>query len=226
MHPLAQTRAWIFDLDNTLYSPHSDIFPQIHRRMSEFIMQRFSMDEEAAGKQREDYFYRYGTTMRGLMAEHKVDPIDFMNFVHDVDLSAVAPEPRLARALENLPGRKLVFTNADRRHAKRILDHLNLTALFPDIFDIADGNYLCKPETAPYEALLQRYGLNAADCCMVEDMEANLRPAAALGMRTLWRRHDAAWLRHKPKEAHFYPHCHYITDDLIPFLENLHRVAA
>jgi putative hydrolase of the HAD superfamily len=219
--PLSNTAAWLFDLDNTLYSPHSDVFPQIHKRMSLFIMQRFGMNEAQAAKRREDYFYTYGTTMRGLMVEHQVDPQEFMDFVHDVGLDAIGPDPRWNQVLRNLPGRKIIFTNADGRHARRILEHLGIATEFPDIFDIAAGDYACKPDEAPYRTLLLKYGLKGNECWMIDDMERNLEPAAKLGMRTVWFRHDADWQRHKPKEAHHYPHCHYVTDDLISFMEKL-----
>jgi putative hydrolase of the HAD superfamily len=217
----SKTTAWLFDLDNTLYSPHSDVFPQIHKRMSLFIMQRFNMDEAQAAKRREDYFYNYGTTMRGLMVEHQIDPGEFMDFVHAVDLASLAPDPRWNQALQNLPGRKIIFTNGDHRHAKRILEHLEMATEFPDIFDITAGDYACKPDEGPYLTLLKKYGLKADECCMFDDMEKNLETAARLGMRTVWFRHEAEWQRHKPKDAHHYPHCHYVTDDLISFVEKL-----
>lgn len=225
MSGLANISTWLFDLDNTLYSPDSDVFPQIHQRMSQFIMQRFGIDCPAAEKRREDYFYQYGTTLRGLMIEHAIDPAEFMDFVHDVDLAALRPEPRLNAVLSALPGGKIIFTNADRRHAARLLDHLQIAPHFSHIFDIADGDYVCKPDEAPYRALLRRFGLHPGECCMVDDMERNLEPAARLGMKTLWLRHEADWLRHKPKAPEHYPHCHYATEDLIPFLENV-QIAA
>jgi putative hydrolase of the HAD superfamily len=219
--PFSKTTTWLFDLDNTLYSPDSDVFPQIHKRMSLFIMQRFGMDEEQANKRRADYFYTYGTTMRGLMIEHQVHPTEFMDFVHDVDLGTIQPDPRWNTVLHKLPGRKIIFTNADHRHAKRILQHLGIATEFPDIFDITAGDYACKPDEGPYLTLLKKFGLKAGECCMIDDMEKNLETAAKLGMRTVWFRHEADWQRHKPMEAHHYPHCHYVTDDLISFMENI-----
>jgi putative hydrolase of the HAD superfamily len=218
---LSNITTWLFDLDNTLYSATSDIFPLIHQRMSEFIMLRLGVDRAEAEKQRADYFHRYGTTMRGLMEEHKVDPTDFMDFVHNVPLDSAPPSEKLRNTIATLKGRKIIFTNADRRHATRVLNHLGLANHFPDIFDITDGAFVCKPNTEPYQQLLKQYGLKAEECCMIDDMEANLKPAAGLGMRTLWIRHEAEWLRHKPKSHEHYPHCHYTTDDLIPFFEKL-----
>jgi putative hydrolase of the HAD superfamily len=214
-------KTWLFDLDNTLYSPASDIFPQIHERMSLYLIRRFGMTAEQASHKREEYFYTYGTTFRGLMEEHGIDPFEFMDFVHAVDLSDISPDPRLLKVLRKLPGQKIIFTNADRRHAERILNHLGLRDEFHSIFDIADGRYACKPDEGPYVNLLRHYGLNPAECCMVDDMERNLEPAARLGMKTLWLKHAADWLRHKPSEKHHYPHCHYVTEDLVSFMETI-----
>ncbi len=226
MTPLHRITTWLFDLDNTLYSPHAAIFPQMHRRMAAYIAQAFSVAREEAERLREHYFHAHGTTMRGLMLEHGVDPHEFMDFVHDVDLAAIGPAPRLEAALAALPGEKVVFTNADRKHARRILERLGVSFRFSDIFGIEDANYVCKPDEGPYRALIAKYALDPASCCMVDDMERNLETAARLGMKTLWLRHEAAWQKTTPLPAHHYPHCHYATNDLIPFLENLTKRAA
>lgn len=210
---------WIFDLDNTLYSPHSTLFPQIHARMQSYIVEFFGHNDKEASDIRFQYFKRYGTTLRGLMTEHQIDPQHFLDYVHDIDLSELSPSPRLSTALECLPGKKVIFTNADRPHAERVLQQLGLAGYFESIFDIADGAYVCKPERAPYEQLLGRHGLDAHRSCMFEDMQVNLKPAADMGMRTVWLRHEAEWLRVKPEAPQHYPHCHYVADDLIPFLE-------
>lgn len=218
---LAHIDSWLFDLDNTLYSPHSNLFPQIHERMGLYLMQKFGLSEQAAADLRFDYFKKYGTTLRGLMVEHQIIPEDFMDFVHAVDLGDIGPSAALTNALTKLKGRKVIFTNADRNHAQRILEHLKISHFFEGIFDIADGDYLCKPEIAPYKAVLNRFGFAAGRTAMVDDMQANLKPAAELGITTIWLRHAAEWLRHKPDEPHHYPHCHIAIGDLVPFLEKL-----
>src|ERR1700761_514256 len=103
---LSGITTWLFDLDNTLYSANTDIFPRIHKRMSHFLIERFGLTEAEAEKRRHDYFITYGTTMRGLMVEHNVDPIDFMEFVHNVPLDTAQPSARLNAALARLKGRK------------------------------------------------------------------------------------------------------------------------
>jgi putative hydrolase of the HAD superfamily len=211
---------WIFDLDNTLYSPHSDVFPQIHQRMSQFLTERLGLSDAQADEMRHDYFIRYGTTMRGLMVEHNIAADDFMDYVHNVDLSVLEPNPELINKLTDLQGEKIIFTNADRHHATRVLTHLGMTHLFSAIFDIADGDYICKPHPEPYHALLKRFNVAPKQCIMIDDMEANLRIPHNLGMRTIWIRHEAKWLRSKPERSEHYPHCHKAYKDVSDALRN------
>lgn len=218
---LSHIRGWVFDLDNTLYSPYSSLFPQIHARMQDYIVEFFSATPAEASDIRFNYFKKYGTTLRGLMVEHKIAPQHFLDYVHDIDLTELAPAPALADALQNLEGKKVIFTNADRRHAQRILEKLGLSHIFEAIFDIEDGGFVCKPEIAPYHTLLKQHGLAADKSCMFEDMQVNLVAAAQLGMRTVWLRHEAEWLRSPPGPSENYPHCHYVADDLIPFLKTI-----
>jgi putative hydrolase of the HAD superfamily len=221
MASFSNITGWLFDLDNTLYSPYSNLFPQIHERMQLYIMEFFGRSAGEADTLRYDYFKKYGTTMRGLMEEHKTDPQHFMDYVHDVDLAEIRHNAALAVAIQTLPGKKIIFTNADQKHANRILRHLGMETLFDTVFDIADGDFICKPDAAPYEMLLKKNGLQAAACCMFDDMEANLKPAAEMGMTTVWHRHSAPWLRIKPDMDLPRPHCHYIADDLSDFLHTL-----
>jgi putative hydrolase of the HAD superfamily len=225
-HDLSSIRTWILDLDNTLYSPYCNVFPQIHTRMEAYIMQYFSISSEEAAVRRKRYFYEYGTSLRGMMVEEKIDADHFLDFVHDIDYSAITPQPELKALLAGLEGDKIIFTNADSRHAVRVLRYLGLDEALPHIFDIADGDYVCKPQPEPYQRLLARYGAAAQTSCMIDDMEANLKTAAAIGMTTVWMRHEADWLRHPPGPAADYPHCHYTTDDLIPFFRDLNGRSA
>src|SRR5271168_1379197 len=150
---------WIFDLDNTLYPAASDLFPQISARMQRFIANRFDLDPQAAWALQKRLFRSHGTTLRGLMLEHGVDPHEFMNFVHDIDLSGLIPATALAAALAALPGRKLVYTNGSRRHAERILAHLGLAEHVAAVFDIADAGFIPKPDPSGYRVLIERFGI-------------------------------------------------------------------
>ncbi|MGI4877685.1 MAG: pyrimidine 5'-nucleotidase [Janthinobacterium lividum] len=185
-HPLAHVDAWIFDLDNTLYPARTNLFAQIDVRMGGFISDLLGIDAAAAHKVQKGFFHAHGMTLRGLMNEHGVDPHVFLGHVHDIDLSEVAPEPGLVAAIAALPGRKLIFTNADTLYARRVLDRLGLGASFEAIHDIHATGYLPKPDARAYEGLCAAYAIDPARALFVEDMARNLKPAKAIGMTTVW----------------------------------------
>ena len=194
-------RCWIFDLDNTLYPAASNLFARVSVRMTRFIQDRFDLEEDRARSLQKDLFRRHGTTMRGLMVEHGTDPDRFMDYVHDIDVSDVAPNPRLAGLLGQLPGRRYIFTNGSIAHAERITGRLGLAGLFDGMFDIAAADYIPKPDPRPYDTLINRFDIAPGEAVMIEDIAGNLVPAAALGMTTVWLRNDAAWSVPGPDDA-------------------------
>jgi putative hydrolase of the HAD superfamily len=205
---------WIFDLDNTLYPASCRLFDQIHAKMTRFIADRLDLAPEAALVVQESYFREHGTTLRGLMTVDRIDPEDFLAYVHEVDLSCVPANPTLAAALVNLPGRKIVHTNGSQRHAERLLDHLGIAGSFCAIFDIAAAGYEPKPAFAGYHELVRRHQVTPATAIMFEDMAKNLVPAAALGMTTAWIRNQVDWAAAGSKGDHV----HHVVDDLGRFL--------
>ena len=211
---LAEIETWIFDLDNTLYPASCRLFDQIHARMTLFIADRLELTPEAAVTVQKTYFREHGTTLRGLMAVDRIDPDDFLAFVHEVDLSCVPQDSALAAALAALPGRKIVHTNGSQRHAERLLDHLGIAASFYGIVDIAAAGYAPKPGLAGYHALLQRHRVDPTAALMAEDMARNLVPAAALGMTTAWVRNSVDWATAGSQGGHI----HHVVDDLGGFL--------
>lgn len=180
------TEVWLFDLDNTLYPASSNLFPQIDRRMGQFIQALLSVSWEEARQLQKCYFREHGTTMRGLMLHHDVEPRDYLNFVHAVDLSAIAPSPALDAGLAALPGRKLIFTNASTAHADRVLARLGISRHFEAVFDIAAAGYRPKPMPETYDEIIARHGIDPGRTVFFEDSAHNLAPAAALGMTTVW----------------------------------------
>ena len=212
--PLGAVETWIFDLDNTLYPASCGLFDQVQRRMTEYICDRLSVSPEAAAELRRTYFREHGTTMRGLMTVHRIDPHEFLAFVHDVDLACVPPNPALVAVLRRLPGRKIVHTNGSMRHAERLLDHLGLSASFSGIFDIVAADFDPKPALAGYSLLVQRHAVAAESALMVEDMARNLAPAAALGMTTAWLQNQLDWAAAEAEGDHI----HHVVDDLAGFL--------
>jgi putative hydrolase of the HAD superfamily len=212
--PLGEIETWIFDLDNTLYPASCRLFDQIQTRMQHFVAQHLELSLEAALAVQKSYFRQYGTTMRGLMAVDRVDPHEFLRFVHDVDLSCVPEDPVLAAALAALPGRKLVHTNGSAAHAERLLAHLGIAQSFSGIVDIAAAGFEPKPAPAGYLELLLRHRVLPETALMVEDIAKNLAPAAALGMTTAWLRGAVDWATAGAEDGHI----HYVVDDLGAFL--------
>jgi len=212
--PLAEIETWIFDLDNTLYPVSCRLFNQIHARMTRFIADRLDLTAEAALVVQKTYFRQHGTTLRGLMTIDRIDPDDFLAFVHEVDLSCVPQDPVLVAALSALPGRKIVHTNGSRRHAERLLDHLGIAESFCGILDIAAAAYQPKPALAGYHELLRRHQVAPPTALMIEDMAKNLVPAAALGMTTAWVRNPVDWAA----AGSGGDHVHHVVDNLGRFL--------
>jgi len=183
---LTSAETWIFDLDNTLYPAKTDLFSQVDVRIRDYIANFLDMEKDAAYKLQKDYFREYGTTMRGLMTNHGLDPRPFLAYVHDIDVSPVMPSPHLDEALEKLPGRKIIYTNASTAHADRVMKRLGVAEHFSGVFDIIDAGYNPKPEPEPYRELVKRFGIDPKTTVMVEDIASNLKPAAAMGMSTVW----------------------------------------
>jgi putative hydrolase of the HAD superfamily len=212
--PLAEIETWIFDLDNTLYPASCRLFDQIHARMTGFIADRLGLSPQAALAVQKTYFREHGTTLRGLMMVNRIDPEDFLAYVHEIDLACVPPDPVLVAALTGLPGRKIIHTNGSRRHAERLLDHLGIAGSFCGVVDIAAAGYDPKPALAGYHELLRRHEVRPGTALMVEDMARNLVPAAALGMTTAWVRNPADWA----VEGCNGDHIHHVVDNLGAFL--------
>ena len=177
---------WIFDLDNTLYSADSGIFQQVHKLMGKFIVEHLNVNINEAKNIQRKYYKKHGTTLRGLMDNHGIDPDSFLEEVHKLDYSIVSPNLKLAKNLENLNGKKFIFTNANKKHADIILDKLQITNLFEGIFDIKMANYIPKPEIQTYEKLIETYNINPNKTIMFDDIAKNLVPASKLGFTTVW----------------------------------------
>jgi putative hydrolase of the HAD superfamily len=209
--------AWVFDLDNTLYPAESGLFGHVAERMTRYIAEHFGIDQEEAARRRRQYFLDHGTTLRGLMNEHGMDPVPFLDFVHDIDLSALAPDDALIRGLSRLEGRKYVFTNADGAYARRILDRIGLSDAIDTVFDIRDADYVPKPAPETYDRMIRHFGIAPGRAVMIEDIARNLAPAAALGMTTVWLRTPTPWGQETaPEDA-----VHYEIDDLGAWIAGL-----
>lgn len=210
---------WVFDLDNTLYCAATDLFSAIDRRMAEFISNALQVDGPEAKRIQKDYFRDYGTTMRGLMVNHDIDPEIFLEFVHAIDVTVLSPDAALDSALGRLEGTKYVFTNGSLDHAIKVMDRLGVTRHFAAIFDIAAAGYVSKPDPGAYRALVARHRIRPAETVIFEDLSRNLAPAADLGMTTVWVRNRTHWTDAFAATGVTPPYIHHETDDLVAWLE-------
>ena len=177
---------WIFDLDNTLYSADSGIFQQVHRLMGEFISNNLNMEISEAKKLQSKYYKQHGTTLRGMMDNHGVDPDYFLDEVHRLDYSIVGPNQLLNDELEKLEGRKIIYTNANEKHVLDVLKRINLSDYFDEIFDIKLANYIPKPEIKPYEQIIELFKIDASSSAMFDDIAKNFVPAKKVGFTPVW----------------------------------------
>ncbi len=221
----SHVETWIFDLDNTLYPASCRLFDQIDVRMGEFISRMFDVDRVEARRIQKDYFYRYGTTLRGLMEEHSIDPDAFLDYVHDIDHTPVPANAILAANLEALPGRKLVFTNGTVSHAENVMHKIGVKHLFDGIFDIVHSDFIPKPERGPYEKFITEHKVDASRAAMFEDIARNLEVPHALGMTTVLVRdehnEDGAMINRIHGDGEGAPYVHHMTNDLAGFLAGI-----
>lgn len=222
--PFGVVNAWVFDLDNTLYPRHTRLFEQVDRRIKDYVQQLLELGPEQAQRVQKDYYRRYGTTLRGLMEEHGIHPDEFLEHVHDIDHSAIEPNPRLTSAIARLPGRKFIMTNGSRRHAEKIAEKLGFTDHFEDIFDIVRAELLPKPNRRAYEGFVAATGLMPSEAAMFEDLPRNLVVPKALGMQTIlvlpMGTRDV-FHEEWELEGHDADHVDHSTDDLAEFLEKV-----
>ena len=216
---------WVFDLDNTLYSHEAKVWPQVDERITLFLAELFGLDGMSSRALQKYYYQRYGTTLKGLMEEHGIDPADFLDFAHEIDLTLLDPNPALGAAIAALPGRKLILTNGSRGHAENVAGKLGILDQFEDIFDIVHAGFLPKPERATYENFLAKHAVDPGRAAMFEDIEKNLIVPSDLGMKTVLiipQTPDPfreAW----EQSAIDAGHVHHVTADLTGFLRPLGR---
>lgn len=202
---------WVFDLDHTLYPPSTSLFGQIEARMADWIVDVLRVSRTEAARLRDHYLQTYGTTLAGLMEEHGVDPAPFLNEVHDISFDVLSPDLHLRDQINELPGRRIVFTNGPRTYAGEVLAARGLENLFDAVYGVEDTNLVPKPKKTAYDLVFAKDGLDPAKGAMFEDTAHNLEVPHAMGMRTV----------HVAETAAPADHIHHHTDDLTGFLSQL-----
>lgn len=215
-HSPLKAKTWVFDLDNTLYSGVHGLFDQIDARMQAYVAKFLDLPTDEARIVQKKYFREFGTTLAGMMSNHGMEAEPFLHYVHQIDVSVIPKDEMLDRALENISGKKLIFTNASTEHAERVLGRLGVARHFDGIFDIKDGGFVPKPDPEKYRQLTDAFGFDPKSAIMVEDIARNLVPAKDMGMATLWVRTttDCAICQEEPTGKHV----DYETDNLVEWL--------
>jgi putative hydrolase of the HAD superfamily len=222
----AHIDTWVFDLDNTLYPHHVNLWQQVDKRIGEFISAYLKISEEEARIIQKDYYRRYGTSMRGMMTEHGVRADDYLAYVHQIDHSPLEPNPEMGAAIAKLPGRKLVLTNGSTDHAEKVLQRLGIDSHFEAVFDIIAAELEPKPAAQTYHKFLGDHDVDASKAAMFEDLARNLVIPHQLGMTTVLVVPDGTrevvredW----ELEGRGASYVDHVTDDLTGFLQGLVR---
>ncbi len=220
----AHIDTWVFDLDNTLYPHHVNLWQQVDARIGEYIGRFLDVDPIEARRIQKDYYKRFGTSMRGMMTEHGVSADDYLAYVHRIDHSPLEPDPAMGAAIEMLPGRKLILTNGSTAHAGKVLERLGFGHHFEAVFDIIAAELEPKPSPRTYRRFLQRHDVDPARAAMFEDLARNLAVPHQLGMTTVLVVPDGTrevvredW----ELEGRGATHVDHVTDDLAGFLAGL-----
>lgn len=194
---LSHIESWIFDLDNTLYPADIEFFNQIVVKMKQYVARYLSLEPEAALHLQKEYLAKYGTTLSGMMAVHGMDPAPFLDYVHDVDLKFLHPNLELRKNIKALTGKKYIFTNGSKAHARNVATHLNLFDLFDGHFGVEDTGYIPKPKAPAYDSFLEVFDVDPNKAIFFEDNLRNLKVPKALGMRTVLVVSNEDW-SHEP----------------------------
>ena len=216
-----QIKTWIFDLDNTLYSADSGIFQQVHELMGKFVSAHLNIDIDQAKQIQNKYYKQHGTTLKGMMDHHGVNPDHFLTEVHRLDYSIVEPNHKLNEELKKLKGRKIIYTNANMQHALDVLERLKLSNFFDEIYDIKMANYIPKPEISSYKQLIEQFNISTESAAMFDDIAKNLVPAKKVGFTSIWI--DAGYENFSDDIQASKKYLDLETTNITEFLENVNK---
>lgn len=225
MEKLFHATDWVFDLDNTLYPPESDLFAQIQVKMNTYVANFLGLPLDKAREVQKKYYVEHGTTLNGLMLHHNIDPHDYLHQVHDIDYSFLENNSELRANIAALPGRKIVFTNGSKQHAESAIKALGLENVFHDLVDIVATDFIPKPQKQAFDALIKAHNIDPNTSVMVEDLSKNLQTAHDMGFATVLVWSDKIW--HDEPKGHLpagpsdlgQAHIHHATNNLSEFLK-------
>ena len=222
MKDLLNINFWIFDLDNTLYSGQTEVFSEVDKKMSAFISKKMNVDLIKAKEIQKKYFYEYGTTLSGLMKQDSIDPHEFLEFVHDIDISWLPKDLKLKDELIKIKEKKFIFTNGSHAHVENVTKQLGIDGLFDGAFDIVDANFVPKPHIDPYKKIIDKFKIEPKKSILIEDIAHNLEQAKNLGMKTCWLENEEAFAK---KDADK-PYIDYKIKNLPSFLQKINILKA
>lgn len=220
MKDLVNIKFWIFDLDNTLYSGQTKVFAEVDKRMSSFISKKFNIDLKKAKEIQKKYFYEYGTTLSGLMNHDNIDPNEFLEFVHDIDISWLPKDELLREELLKIKEKKIIFTNGSHAHVENITKQLGINGLFDGAFDITDAGFIPKPHLEPYKKLVKKFKIDPYQSILIEDIAHNLEQAKNLGMKTCWLENDESFAKKDADKSYI----DYKIKSLYKFLQTINMI--
>ena len=181
------------DLDGTCYQDLEPIFGQVSKRMTQYISQKLSLNLKEAKELQTHYFHKYNTSLNGLMIHHKIDPMEFLDYVHDINADIIKEDLDLKNQLTKLKVKKFIYTNGSKGHAINILGRLGIKNQFDGIFDIVDANFVPKPQLEPFKKMIKKFNINPKETVFIEDIAKNLEPAKKLGIKTVWLINNEYW---------------------------------
>ena len=193
MNNLKNIKNILFDCDGVLYSDLEAVFGQVSKRMTKYISNKLNLDLVKAKELQRNYFYKYNTSLNGLMIHHDIPPEEFLEYVHDIDLSFMEKDLVLRNELENINLNKFVFTNGSRAHVKNIVKTLGIEDQFKDIFDIVDAKYHPKPEAKAFDLMVDKFKINPKETLYIEDIAKNLSIGKERGTITAWLINNEYW---------------------------------
>ena len=193
MKELKDIEHFVFDLDNTLYQGQTRVFEQVSKKMGHYISSKLNVDLKKAKEIQRDYFHTYNTTLNGMMVKHNINPEEFLEYVHDIDISFLKKDKILREELVKLKGKKYIMSNGSHSHIKNVCKHLGVDDLFNGAFDITDSNFVPKPLIDPYNKMIKKFNIDPKKTLIVEDLASNLEQPKKLGFLTVWLRNDEYW---------------------------------